>query len=87
MRAITSKVIAKPRRVRHFGVRSRLASASCLQPDFDAASMQRVARHRPLRIGRMVRTGSWAAAAPIAAEIGADDGKVASQQRGDTAPH
>src|SRR6266536_3382631 len=46
-----------------------------------------VLRHGPLRIWRMVRSGGWAAAAAIAAKIGADDGKFAGKQWRDFAPH
>src|SRR3712207_8033924 len=43
--------------------------------------------HGPLRIWRMVRGGDRAAAAPVAAKVGADDRKVAGEQRRDAAPH
>src|SRR5215212_5851469 len=43
--------------------------------------------HRSLRIWRMVPGGGQAAAAPVAAKIGADDRKVAGEQRRDAAPH
>src|SRR5215204_3774766 len=46
-----------------------------------------VLRHGSLRIWRMVPGGSRAAAAPVAAKIGADDLKVAGKQRRDAAPH
>src|SRR5215210_1522760 len=46
-----------------------------------------VLHHGSLRIWRMVPGGSRAAAAPVAAKIGADDRKVAGKQRRDAAPH
>jgi hypothetical protein len=46
-----------------------------------------VLRHRSLSIRRMAWVGGRATAAPVAAKIGADDSKVAGEQRRDAAPH
>jgi hypothetical protein len=46
-----------------------------------------VARHRPLRIGRVIGGRGRAAALSVAAQIGAYHGKAARQQRRDAAPH
>src|SRR5262249_51921795 len=46
-----------------------------------------VARHCSFCVGRMVSGRGWAAAAAIAAQIGADHLEAASQQGGDLAPH
>src|SRR5215212_1804527 len=46
-----------------------------------------VLRHCSLCIWRVVGGGDWAAAAPVAAKIGADNRKIAGEQRRDAAPH